>query len=225
MSEIISSHLFSIVLCILAFQIGTFIYGKTKLAFLNPILIAIGIIIMMLQVLHMPLEVFKENTEMINLFLGPATVVLAVPMYTQREVLKKNLLPILIATSVGALTAIGSVILLGRLFRLEESFLISFIPKSVTTPIAVEVSESLGGIPSITVAAVIITGIVGAVLAPSLIKLLGLKNKVAIGLAIGASSHAVGTSKAVEMGEVEGALSGLAIGIVGIFTVFMSLFL
>lgn len=225
MESITNSPLFSIALCIIAFEIGIFIHKKTKIAVLNPLLIAICLVIVMLNMLNIPLQIFDEGGRMIGMFLGPATVVLAIPMYSQRQILKENLLPILIATFVGAVTSIASVMGLSKLFGIDELIFASLLPKSVTTPIAIEVSEQLGGIAGITIAAVIITGITGAVIAPALIKLFRLKNKVAIGLAIGASSHAMGTSKAVEIGEVEGAMSGLAIGVTGIFTVLISLFL
>ena len=226
MRELITSPLFSIMLCIGAFEIGGWIHRKTKIDALNPLLIAIALVIVMLKMLDIPLEIFNEGGDMINLLLGPATVVLAVPMYEQVEILKKNIIPIIVATGVGALTSIGSVLLLCRVFGLDEALLASLLPKSVTTPIAVEVSVQHGGIASITIAAVVITGILGAVIAPGLIKIFKLEGcSVASGLAIGASRHAMGTSKAVQIGEIEGAMSGLAIGIMGIFTVLFSLFL
>ena len=220
MRELITSPLFSIMLCIGAFEMGGWIHRKTKIDALNPLLIAIALVIVMLKMLDIPLEIFNEGGDMINLLLGPATVVLAVPMYEQVEILKKNIIPIIVATGVGALTSIGSVLLLCRAFGLDEALLASLLPKSVTTPIAVEVSVQHGGIASITIAAL------GAVIAPGLIKIFKLEGcSVASGLAIGASSHAMGTSKAVQIGEIEGAMSGLAIGIMGIFTVLFSLFL
>lgn len=225
MSELWKTPLFSILLCMVAFEIGVYIHKKTEIAVLNPILLAICLVIVGIKILSIPIEVFEEHTKLINVFLGPATVVLAMPMYSQRKILKENLVPILVATSVGAVTAIMSVVGLSYLVGLDEMLIRSFVPKSVTTPIAMSVAGNLGGIPSLAVGAVIVTGITGAVIAPALIKLFKLKEPVAIGLAIGASSHAVGTSKAVELGEVQGAMSGLAIGITGIFTVLLSLFM
>lgn len=226
MKDLIASPLFSIMLCIGAFEIGGWIHRKTKIDALNPLLIAIALVIVMLKMLDIPLEIFNQGGEIINLLLGPATVVLAIPMYDQMHILRKNIVPILIATGVGAITSLLSVIGLCKLFGLNETLLASLLPKSVTTPIAVEVSLQHGGIASITIAAVVITGILGAVVAPGLIKIFKLQDcPVAAGLAIGASSHAMGTSKAVQIGEIEGAMSGLAIGIMGIFTVLFSLFL
>lgn len=213
MDNIINSPLFSLVLCVIGFEIGVWIHKKTKIAVLNPLLIAIALVIVMLKLLDIPLEIFKEGGAIINLFLAPATVVLAIPMYTQIETLKANLIPILAGTCVGALTSIASVYGLSKLFGLDENIWRSLLPKSVTTPIAMEISQQGGGIVGITVAAVVITGITGAVIAPALIKIFKIDNKVATGLAIGACSHAVGTTKAIEIGEIEGAMSGLAIGI------------
>lgn len=226
MMQIINSPLFSIALCIIAFEIGGLIHRKTKIDALNPLLIAIALVIVILKMLDIPLEVFNEGGKFINMLLGPATVVLAIPMYDQLHTLKKYIIPILISTAVGAMTSLVSVMMLCKLFGLNEVLLASLMPKSVTTPIAVEVSAKHGGIAAITIAAVVVTGILGAVIAPALIKIFKLeKHSVAAGLAIGASSHAMGTSKAVQIGEIEGAMSGLAIGITGIFTVIFSLFL
>lgn len=226
MKELITSPLFSIMLCIGAFEIGGWIHRKTKIDALNPLLIAISLVIVMLKMLDIPLELFNEGGKIIQLLLGPATVVLAIPMYDQIHILRKNIVPILVSTAVGALTSLVSVVVLCKMFGLNETLVASLLPKSVTTPIAVEVAAQHGGIVSITIAAVVVTGILGAVVAPGLIKIFKLEgHAVAAGLAIGASSHAMGTSKAVQIGEIEGAMSGLAIGIVGIFTVLFSLFL
>lgn len=215
----------SILICIIGFEIGLWINRRTRIALFNPLLIAIGVVIVMLKLLSIPLDTFKEGSTIINMFLGPATVVLALPMYTHFQTLKENWLPILVGTFVGAVTSMASVYWMSNWFGLEEIIRTSLLPKSVTTPIAMEISSQGGGIAGITVAAVVITGITGAVIAPALIKLFKIKNSVAAGLAIGTCSHAVGTSKAVQLGEVEGAMSGLAIGVAGIFTVILSLFM
>ena len=157
------------------------------------------------------------------LFILP--VCLAVAIYSKVRLLKENWLPILVGCVVGSLVSMGSVLGLCRLFRLDEAMTASLLPKSVTTPIAVSVSQAHGGIPSITVVAVILTGIMGSILAPMLIRLFRVKDPITAGLAIGACSHAVGTSKALELGETEGAMSGLAIGVCGLVTVIFSLIL
>ena len=156
---------------------------------------------------------------MIAIFLAPATSILAVSMYEQLETLKKNILPILVGTIVGSFTAVGSIILMLRWFNLDWTVILSLVPKSVTTAIGWSLTEAFGGIPAITVAGIIITGNFGALICPSLAKLFKITNPVAVGVAMGTCSHVTGTTKALEMGEVEGAMSGLAIGCAGIATV------
>ena len=225
MSEIYASPLFGIVLCIFSFEIGLWINRKTHSPLANPLLIAVVICIAVLQIFSIPLESFQQGGDIITMFLAPATAALSLSIYNQLDTLKKNLLPILAGTLTGSITSIGSVIGLCKLFGLDEELTASLIPKSVTTPIAMEVSRQHGGIVSITVAAVIVTGIFGAILAPVLIKLFRVKNPVEAGIAIGTCSHALGTSKALEIGETEGAMSGIAIGVAGIITVVMTMFL
>lgn len=225
MSEIYASPLFGIVLCIFSFEIGLWINRKTHSPLANPLMIAVVICIAVLQIFSIPLESFQQGGDIITMVLAPATAALSLSIYNQLDTLKKNLLPILAGTLTGSITSIGSVIGLCKLFGLDEELTASLIPKSVTTPIAMEVSRQHGGIVSITVAAVIVTGIFGAILAPVLIKLFRVKNPVEAGIAIGTCSHALGTSKALEIGETEGAMSGIAIGVAGIITVVLTMFL
>ena len=225
MSELLASPFFGIALSIVAFSIGVWIQKKTGLVICNPLIIAIVLVSGVLLLFQIPYESYNEGGSIINMFLAPATSCLAVSVYTRLELLKKNWLPILAGCVAGSLTSMGSVFLLCRLFGLDEAMTYSLLPKSVTTPIAVGIAESHGGISSITVAAVILTGIMGSILAPFLIRIFRVKDSMTAGLAIGACSHAVGTSKAIESGETEGAMSGLAIGICGIVTVVLSMFL
>ena len=225
MNEWFSSPLFGIALSALAFWAGTRIQKKTGLVVCNPLVIAIVLVCAVLLLLRIPYDAYNQGGSIINMFLSPATACLAVSIYTKVQLLKKNWLPILVGSAAGSLTSMGSVYLMCRLFRLDEAITAALVPKSVTTPIAVSIAGSHGGVTSITVVAVILTGILGSILAPTLIKLFQVKNPVAAGLAIGACSHAVGTSKALEMGETEGAMSGLAIGMCGILTVIFSLVL
>ena len=225
MTELIQSPLFGIVLSIFAYELGVQVNRKLRTPIANPLLIAIVFIILVLKAFRIPVEAYQQGGDMISLFLGPATAVLAISIYSQLETLKKNLLPVIAGCLAGAAASIGSVFLLCKAFGLDDKLTSSLLPKSVTTPIAMEISKNLGGIVPVTIAAVILTGIVGAVLAPSLIRLFKIDNSVAAGVAIGASSHAVGTSKAIEIGETEGAMSGIAIGISGIITVLLSMFL
>ena len=156
------------------------------------------------------------------MFLGPATIVLAVPLYKQFELLKKNFLPILLGITIGSLVGILSIISISVFLKLDNLITISLLPKSVTTPIGIEITNQLGGLAPVTVLSIILSGIVGAIVAPPVCKVFKITNPVAIGVGIGTSSHAVGTSKAFEMGETEGAMSSLSIGIAGVITVFLA---
>lgn len=198
------------------------IYKKTKFPLFNPLLIAIILIIGFLLIFRIDLQTYNFGGEFISLFLSPATVILAVPLYNKLEILKKSYKEILIGITIGSTVSVISVLTLSKLFKVEKSILLSLVPKSITTPVGVELSKQLGGIPSITVAAIVITGILGAVLAPVLCKIFKIEDKLAIGIAIGTSSHAAGTTKAMEMGETEGAMSGLAIGVSALVTVLIA---
>lgn len=225
MSEVYASPFFGIFLSILTFEIGAWINKKTKSAVANPLLIAVILCILVIKIFRIPLESYYVGGDLITVFLGPATAVLALSIYSQFALLKKYFLPILLGTITGSLVSVSSAYLLCKLFHLDDVLMRSMLTKSVTTPFAIAISKNIGGIPSVAVAAVVMTGILGAVFAPLLIRLFHVKNPVAAGVAIGTSSHAVGTSKAIELGETEGAMSGIAIGMAGIVTVIISLFL
>ncbi len=225
MLELCESPFFGIALSIAAFWIGEKIQKKTGFVICNPLIIAIVIIIGVLLIFKIPYESYNRGGAIINMFLAPATACLAVSIYSKIDMLKKNWLPILVGCTAGSLSSMLSVYGLCRLFGLDEKMTNSLIPKSVTTPIAVSISGSHSGIVPVTVVAVIFTGILGSIFAPYLIRLFRVNDPMAAGLSIGACSHAVGTSKALELGETEGAMSGLAIGICGILTVIFSLFL
>lgn len=224
MISLTASPLFGIVLCIFTFEIGLWINRITKSPLANPLLIAILLCITVLQVFAIPLENFNQGGNIIAMFLAPATASLALNIYGQIQALKKNLLPIFAGTLVGSLVSVGSVTALCKLFGLSDALTAAMQPKSVTTPIAMEISKQHGGLVSVTVAAVIITGIMGAILAPVFLKIFRVKNPVEAGIAIGTCSHALGTSKALEIGELEGAMSGIAIGVAGLITVILSMF-
>lgn len=223
MTQILESPLFGIVLSIFAYEIGVWINKKTGWAAANPLLIAILLVVAVLSVFQIPLEAYQNGGSFISLFLAPATASLAISIYNQFSLLKKNLLPVLIGCAAGAAASMGSVYLLCRLFRLDQRLTAALLPKSVTTPIAIEIAAQNGGLVPVTVAMVVLTGILGAVAAPALLKLFRVKNPVEAGLAIGASSHAVGTSRALELGEAEGAMSSIAIGVSGLLTVLFSM--
>lgn len=225
MSELFASPFFGISLSVLTFLAGVELRKRTRLELCNPLLVAVVLVAAVLLICRIPYEDYNQGGAVINMFLAPATACLAVSIYTRIQTLKENWLPILVGCAAGSLTSMGSIYLLCRLFRLDEAVTASLLPKSVTTPIAISVSQSLGGIQAITMMAVLITGILGSISAPLLIRVFRVKDPVAAGLAIGACSHAIGTSKALELGETEGAMSGLAIGVCGIFTVIFALFI
>lgn len=216
--SILNTPLFGLILTISAFHIGLFVFKKTKFPIFNPLLIGIVIAMGVMSFFNIPLDYFRRGGDYMTFLLAPATISLALPLYKQLDKLKQNFLPIIIGSLVGAATAIVSTILLGKFLGIDKLLLVSFMPKSITTPIGIELSKLLGGVPAITIFAIIVTGIVGNVLAPAVCKCFKIKHPVAKGIGIGISSHAVGTSKALEMGEVEGAMSALSIVVSGIIT-------
>lgn len=222
---ICANPLFGITLSIAAYALGQWLYRKTKLAILNPLLVSYLVIIPVLQIFDIPLEWYEEGGDVINLFLAPATAVLAITVYQQRAMIRTHLVAIVAGSIVASLSSLASVWLLCHIFALDTAVVASLLPKSITTPMAIAVSSSLGGIQAITVLAVILTGICGSIIGPVLIKAFRIEDEVVQGLALGASSHAVGTSKALEMGEVQGALSSVSLVSCGIVTVILSLFL
>lgn len=222
MNDITSSPIFGVLISLLAYEIGVYINAKTKLSIFNPLLIAVAILIFLLTKLHIKYEDFNNGGQLISFFLYPATVALALPMYKKVSLFKENTLPILISILCGDVCGILCVILLSKFFKLSDMLLKSLIPKSITTPIGMAVSRELGGIPSITVVAIILTGVIGSIIGPSLYKILKINDEVAMGIAMGSSSHAIGTSIAMELGETEGAMSGLTMAISGIITVFLA---
>lgn len=222
---ILSSPLFGIVLSCIAWCVGVWVQKKTRLVLCNPLIISAALVILVLVVFHIPYSDFNQGANFITLMLGPATAVLALNIYGQRQLLGKHFVPVLVGCLVGCLTSVGSVLLLCRVLVLEESIAASLLPKSVTTAIAVAISGSNGGIQSITVAAVIVAGITGALFAPLFARLFRVTNPIAEGVAIGASSHALGTTKALEIGQLQGAMSSISICVCGIITSVLVLFL
>lgn len=223
MHSLTSSALFGIIITLTAYEISIFINKKFKSSILSPLLVSIIIVAAVLKIFKIPLDNYNNGGNVVSLFLSPATAILSISIYKQISILKKNFLPIIIGTAVGSGFSIISIVTLAKFFKLDEKLINSMIPKSVTTPIAMEISSQLGGIVPVTVACVVITGILGAIFSPILIKIFKINNSIAAGIAIGTSSHAIGTTKALEIGETEGAMSGLAIGIAGIITVAYSL--
>ena len=215
MTDLLSSSQFWLLISIGFYALGVEIQKKTGSAVCNPLLIASILVGALLIATGTSYQTYEESGKLISFFLTPATVALAIPIYRKLDVLLKNLLPILLGAFVGSMVSIGSVLLFSHLFGLSESTTLSLVPKSVTTPIAVAVAEMLGGVTSITAIAVVI---IGAIILPTFLKCIGVRNPVQMGLSIGTASHAVGTSRAIELGETEGAISGLAIGVAGLLT-------
>ena len=222
MKDVIASPVFGVLISIMAYLIGYSIKKKFKLSIFNPLLIAIIILVLVLLTFKIDYDDYNNGGEIISFFLAPATVSLALPLYKKFELFKKNAIPILLGIICGALSEIISVVVLSKLFNLSEELTISLIPKSITTPIGMALSEELGGLPSITVMAIIITGILGSIIGPFLDKIFKINDPVAMGIAMGNSSHAVGTARAMEIGEVEGAMSSLTIAIAGVITVIIA---
>lgn len=222
--QVLSSPFFGLSLSVVCWCLAVKLQKKTGLLVCNPVLVASLMAIGVLLVFDIPLESYEAGGSLIKLMLGPATAVLALNIYQQRKVLGEHFLPVLLGCLAGSAASIVSILLLCQLFLMDQVFTVSMLPKSVTTAIALGISENGGGIPGITAAAVIVTGLEGAMLAPLFAKLFRVKDPVAEGVAIGACSHAVGTSKAMEIGALQGAMSSIAICVCGIFTSILALF-
>ena len=222
MNDFTQYPMFGFLLSLITFEIGLLIQRKSKLVFLNPLLLAIGMIIAILVIGKIPLEHYQKGGDVIGLFLGPATVVLAVPLYKQLEPLKRYAKEILIGICVGIITGFISTTICCIVFGLNQVVSASLMPKSITTPIGIVLSEQLGGVPAITVLTILVTGVCGAVIADVVFKVFKIKHPIAKGIALGTSAHAIGTTKALSLGDAEGAMSSLAIGVAGLITVFIA---
>lgn len=220
MKEFLTGSLFfGVVLTLIAYEVGLLVKKKFKLAILNPLLVAVIIIIGVLLVLDIDYEVYSEGAQYISYFLTPATVSLAIPLYRQLHLLKKYPVAILGGITAGVLTTMVTIFVMSLAFGLNHQQYVTLLPKSITTAIGMGVSEKMGGIVSLTVVAISVTGITGNVMAETVLKLFKITDPIAKGLAIGTSSHALGTTKAMEIGEIEGAMSSLSIVVAGILTV------
>ena len=214
--------LFPLVLTLGTYQFGLWCQKKVKHALCNPLLIATVLSIGIILLTGFDLQVYQKGTAGISWLLTPATVCLAIPLYEQLKVLKKHLPAILIGIFAGVFVSLGSILLLCRLFRLEDVMAVSLLPKSITTAIGLALTEQNGGISALTTFAIVITGILGNLIAETVCRIFGITEPIAKGVAIGTSSHALGTVKAMEMGQVEGAMSSLSIVVAGILTVLLA---
>ena len=219
-----STPFFGLAISVLCWCFAGWLQRKTKLLVCNPVLVTALLVIAVLLIFDIPLENYNAGGSIIKLMLGPATAVLALNIYQQRAVLKRHFLPVVLGCFAGSLVSILFVLLLCKLFQADAMFSASMMPKSVTTAIALGISENAGGIPGLTAAAVVITGVEGAMLAPLFAKVFHITDPVAEGVAIGSCSHAIGTSKAMEIGSLQGAMSSIAICVCGILTSILVMF-
>ncbi|OJJ11230.1 hypothetical protein BKI51_15305 [Alphaproteobacteria bacterium AO1-B] len=209
-----ASPLLALTLTLVAYQVGFWIYRRAGFnPLLNPVLIAVVLLVSLLLVTDTQYSVYFEGAQFVHFMLGPATVALALPLYRQLERVRRSSLAILASLLAGSLTAAISAVGIAALFGASKETLVSLAPKSVTAPVAMGISEQLGGLPSLTAVLVILTGITGAALGPLLLNLMGVKDMAARGLAIGTASHGIGTARALQVSELAGAFSGLAMGL------------
>ena len=214
------SVFFGLVLSLSSYVVGTWLKKRFKLAVLNPLLLSIIMTILVLLITGVDYQNYYTGAKYISYLLTPATVSLAIPLYEQMEILKKNWEAVIAGIVSGVLTALCSILFMAYLFGLGHAEYVTLLPKSITTAIGMDVSAELGGYVSITVAVIIITGVFGNVIAETVFRIFRIKEPVAKGIALGTSAHAIGTSKAMELGGIEGAMSSLSIVVCGILTVF-----
>ena len=220
MKEFLSdSVFFGVAISILAYELGVFLKKKLKLAVFNPLLISIVAVIVFLVAFHIPYESYNEGAKYLSYLLTPATVCLAIPLYEQFELLKQNVAAIFAGLISGVLTSVICVLVLSLLFHFDHAQYVTLLPKSITTAIGMGISDELGGYVTITVAVIIITGIIGNMFGDVICRLCGIKHPIATGLAIGTATHAMGTAKAMEIGEIEGAMSSLSIAVAGLWCI------
>ena len=219
MSLVKESLYFGVVVSLLAYWAGLWLKQKLGWAVLNPILVAVALVIAALKLLRVDYPGYYEGAKYISYLLTPATVCLAIPLYRQLKLLLQNLAAVALAITAGVIASALSIFVLCLAFRIEHVYYATLLPKSITTAIGMGVSEEAGGIVTITVVCIIITGIFGNIIGERMFLLLRLKSPISRGLALGTSAHAVGTAKALELGEIEGAMSSLSVAVAGLMTV------
>lgn len=225
MEVIFTSPFFGLVLSIAAYLLGRWVQKKTGWILANPLIISVALCISVLVLLDIPYEQFALGADWINLMLCPVTALLALGIYNQRAVLKEYFVPVLVGCAAGSATSMFTILGLCRLLGVDKAIAAAILPKSCTTPIALSIAESHGGLAAIAACCVMIAGITGVLGAPYFAKWFHITDPVAQGLATGACSHALGTTKAREMGEIQGAMSSIAIGVCGLISVGISLFI
>lgn len=218
----VNSATIGVVISLISYGIGIFLKKKTKKAFMNPLLISIVLVIAFLLIFDVNYDSYNQSAKYLSYLLTPATVSLAIPLYQQIELLKKNLGAILLGILSGVLTSLLSILVMSMIFHLSHEEYVTLLPKSITTAIGMGVCEELGGYVTISVAVIIVTGILGNMIGEFVCKCFRIRNSISKGLAFGTSSHAIGTARAMEMGQIEGAMSSLAIVVSGLMTVVLA---
>lgn len=221
-SLFLSSEYAGAVLSLSAYMLGVLLKKKFHFALLNPLLISIALTIAVLLAGNINYEVYKSGADILSWFLTPATVCLAIPLYENFRLLMQNLQAVLAGITVGVIASLGSVLAISWFMNLSHQEYVTMLPKSITTAIGMGVSQELGGHVTITVAAIVITGVLGNMLAEPIFRLFRITHPIAKGVALGTSAHAIGTAKAMELGEIEGAMGSLSIAVAGILTVCLS---
>lgn len=223
MNEFFANTLFFGALISLAsYSIGMFLKKKLRLPIFNPLLVAIVLTMGFVLIFDIDYEVYNSGAKYLSYLLTPATICLAIPLYEQFELLKKNATAVIVGIATGVITSLSSVLILSWIFKLNHAEYVTLLPKSITTAIGMGVSEELGGYVAITVAIIIITGIIGNIIAEAVCKLFRITDPIAKGVGIGSASHAIGTTKAMELGKTEGAMSSLSIVVSGFLTVLLA---
>ena len=223
MAEFASTSLFfGMALSLAAYGVGVFLRSRWKFALFNPLLVAIVLVVAFLVFFQIDYATYMEGARYISYLLTPATVCLAVPLYQQFSLLKKNAKAVLLGIAAGTLASLCVILGLCVLFHLDHTMYVTLLPKSITTAIGIGVSEELGGIQSLTVVVIIITGVLGNIFAELICKVFRITDPIAQGVGIGTSTHAVGTARAMEMGEIQGAMSGLSVVVAGLMTVVLA---
>ena len=210
---------FGFVITIGAYLLGIWVKKKIPLAIMNPLLVAMVLVILFLLVFRIDYQVYQRGSQYVSYLLTPATVCLAIPLYKQLKLLKDNFAAVVGGIFSGVISSALSIFVLSKLFGLTHEYYVTLLPKSITTAIGMGVSEEAGGIVALTVVSIIITGILGNVIGETVFKMFKISSPIAKGLALGTSAHAIGTAKALELGEVEGAMGSLAIAVAGLMTV------
>ncbi len=219
---LIESHYFGLIISLLSYLLGTCLKKKFKNPIFNPLLVSIVLTIITLIVFKIDYSTYKNSANILSYLLTPATVCLAIPLYEKMQILKKNFAAIICGITSGVISSLSSTLLLSKLLSLDYNMYVTLLPKSITTAIGIGVSEVYGGNTTLTACVIIITGVLGSIIAPLICKLFRIVNPIAKGIALGTSSHAIGTTKALELGVTEGAMSSLSIAVSGLITVVLA---